>query len=518
MCQNSLRHPLKQAALKFFRITSSFSSENWDKLMDNDQSEKLNSKRRRNLFLYTLLAVSSYQLPLGVFYLAKVLHLAKYSYSALNIAYFSYMTCSFSAMVLIRIKQQITKKFIYFILYMQALICVIISLYLFYIMSDLRQLVLIGCMTLLMFVFIQSTLIVSFFSIAITVIYYLTASYIGINYNGQPGLFMREILYILMFIPVCIFIAYMSKRMQDQQKKIKRANLTLKTAHDELAATHNELAATHTELETTHTELEAIHKTLEVNNENMVASIRYAEMIQRSLLPGIERIKGVSSDNMFLWMPKDIVGGDIFYNYADPECSLVALMDCTGHGVPGAFLTMVAYSEIRKIIIDEACRVPSEIIKRLNLAVKNVLHKNDDGSGTNDGLDVAICAIDYSMKRITYAGARIPLFYFKNGTVHKIKGDKQSIGYKDSDNHYEFTNHSIGADTHCSFYLITDGFTDQLGSEKRLRFGTGKFKQLIMENHDQSFSEQRKTFLQTLLSYQGENDQMDDITLIGFRV
>jgi serine phosphatase RsbU (regulator of sigma subunit) len=296
----------------------------------------------------------------------------------------------------------------------------------------------------------------------------------------------------------------MSKKMQDQQKEIKSANSILK--------------ATHAELETTHAELEATHFELEGHNERMVESIRYAEMIQRSLLPGIERIKAVSPDSMFIWIPKDIVGGDIFYTYADPEGSLIALMDCTGHGVPGAFLTMIVYSEIRKIIMDEACRLPSEILKRLNRAVKTVLHTNNDDTTADDGLDAAICIIDHSGKKVTYAGAKIPLFYVKNGVYHRRNGDKQSIGYKDSDDDFEFTNHIIDVDDQCTFYMKTDGFTDQLGGVKRLRFGTDKFKKLIMENYDKPYSDQRKTFLQTLLEYQGENEQMDDITLIGFQL
>jgi len=465
--------------------------------MDKTQSGNDNNRRRRNLAFYTIMAMLSYQLPLSVFYLAKVIGIANYNYTALNWGYFSFMACSLTALIAIKFKEQITKKIIYLILYIQASFCTIVSFYLFYVMSDLRYLVPIGCLTLLMFIFIQSTLLVSLLSLLAIVVFYLSSSYIGIVYNGQPGPFIGEVLYILMYVPVCIFIAYMSKRMQDQQKKIRVANSTLKS---------------------THKELEATHKELEDNNSKMIESIRYAEMIQRSLLPGIDRIKAICPENMFIWMPKDIVGGDIFYTYSDMEVSLIALMDCTGHGVPGAFLTMVVYSEIRKIIMDEECRDPSEILSRLNRAVKNVFHNNDNGSDANDGLDAAVCIIDYLRKKVIYAGARIPLFYCMNGKVHKKDGDKQSIGYKDSEDQFDFTNHMIQLEEPCTFYLKTDGYTDQLGGEKRLRFGTGKFKDLIMKNHDKSFTEQRAVFLQTLISYQGNNEQMDDITLIGFRL
>ncbi len=449
--------------------------------------EFVNNRRRNNLNRYTILAILSYQLPVGVAFLAKLLNLAKYNYADIMHTYLGFITCSLSALLFVRLKKQITKTFINFILYYQVIICMLISAYMVYVMSDQRYLVPIGGLSILIFVFIQSTLRASFFTILFTVVLYLSASYAGIVLSGQPGSFMGEVLYIMIFVPVCIFNAYMSKKMQDQQLKINNSNSKLKTTHI----------------------------ALEAHNERMLESIKYAELIQRSLLPGIDRIKAVSPDSMFIWMPKDIVGGDIFYTYTDRESCIITLMDCTGHGVPGAFLTMLVYSEIRKIIIDEACREPSEILKRLNRSVKNVLHTNSRNEA-DDGLDAAVCNIDHSGKKVTYAGARMPLFYVNNNNVYNVKGDKQSLGYKDANTDFNFTPHTINVEDHCSFYLITDGFTDQLGGEKRRRFGTKKFKQLAQKHHHKPFSEQRPEFLQALTAYQGDNEQIDDITLIGF--
>ncbi len=457
--------------------------------MDTNLPEHVNHRRRRSLYRYTLLAVLSYQLPVGITFLARFFNLAKYEYSAIWVTYAAFFACSLLALMLIKFKKQITRKFIKCILFYQVFGYFLIVTYMIYAMSDLRHLVPLGCLLILMFVFIQSNIIVSFLATLFVMTIYLFASYVGIYYSGQPGPFLSEVLYILIYVPVCLFIAYISKIMQAQQKKIKSANLKLKT---------------------TYTELEA-------QNSKMIDSLQYAELIQRSLMPGIERIKAVSPDSMFIWKPKDIVGGDIFYTYSDPESSIIALMDCTGHGVPGAFLTMIVYSEIRKIIMDELCRDPAEILKRLNRAVKNVLHLNAQ-TAADDGLDAAICNIDHSGRKVIFAGARLPLFFFKNGTVHRENGDKESIGYKDSKDGYTFTNHTIDVDTRCSFYLKTDGYTDQLGGEKRRRFGTGKFKELIMENNEKPFSVQRKIFLQSLLKYQGDHEQVDDITLIGFHL
>ncbi len=449
----------------------------------------VNNRRRTNLNRYSILGMLSYQLPVGVAFLAKLLGLARYDYTDIMHTYMGFIACSISTLFIIRLKKQITKRFIYFMLYYQVLTCMFISAYMVYVMSDQRYLVPIGVLAILTFVFIQSTLRASFVTIILTVILYLSASYVGIVISGQPGSFMSEVLYIMIFVPICLFNAYMSKKMQDQQLKLNNANSKLKT--------------THTALET--------------HNEKMLESIRYAELIQRSLLPGIERIKAVSPDSMFIWMPKDIVGGDIFYTYADRDSCIITLMDCTGHGVPGAFLTMLVYSEIRKIIIDEACREPSIILKRMNRAVKNVLHSNSK-NGADDGLDAAVCNIDHSGRKVTYAGARMPLFHVNNNNVYKVKGDKQSLGYKDDNTDFNFTSHTIEVEENCSFYLITDGFTDQLGGEKRRRFGTNKFKQLIQKHHHKPFSEQRPEFIQALTTYQGDNEQIDDMTLIGFHM
>ncbi len=458
--------------------------------MENSLPKHVNDRRRRSLFIYTILAMIAYQLSFAVVFLANYATNIEYNYHPLKYCYFAFLACSTAALIMTRLKKQITKPFIFFILHFQSAICIFVAIYLFYLLGNQRYLVLIATQVILMFVFIQSSLKVSILTILFVVAGYLTSSYIGIFNSGQPGSYSAEILCVSIFVPVCIFIAYMSNRMQDQQKEIKSTNSILKATYVEL----------------------------EEQNGKIIDSLHYAEMIQRSLLPGIERVKAVSSENMFIWMPKDIVGGDIFYTYTHPEGSIIALIDCTGHGVPGAFLTMIVYSEIRKIIMDEACREPSKILNRLGRAVKNVLHKNDNDTKADDGLDAAVCFIDHSGQKVIYAGARVPLFYIKNGTLLRENGDKQSIGYKDSIDDYDFTNHTINVEQQCSFYMKTDGYTDQLGGEKGLRLGTNKFKQLIQENHNKPYSEQRQIFLQTLINHKGEYEQMDDITLIGFQV
>lgn len=263
---------------------------------------------------------------------------------------------------------------------------------------------------------------------------------------------------------------------------------------------------------------------VEEANRKIMDSIRYAKVIQTSLLPNLDGANVYLPDSFVLWMPRDVVGGDIFFKdlVSDPqgrEGFIMAVIDCTGHGVPGAFMTMIASSGLRRIIKDEGCHDPATILKQLNFVVKTSLQQDKKDTLSDDGLDAAICFIsDFKDKGkiLTYAGAKIPLFYVENNEVNIIKGDRQSIGYKRSDLGFSFTNHTMKIEEDMSFYLSTDGFIDQLGGVHNRRFGTAQFKNLIKENAHLPFERQRKVFIRAFNEYKGTNERRDDVTVIGF--
>lgn len=266
-----------------------------------------------------------------------------------------------------------------------------------------------------------------------------------------------------------------------------------------------------------------LNKTLEKveeANRKIMDSLQYAKMIQRSMLTNMDMVKLYIPRSFFIWMPRDIVGGDIFFTDSFEDGFVVAVLDCTGHGVPGAFMTMIAFSGLTRIIRNEGCHDPAQILKHLNYTVKTSLQQDTDYAVSDDGLDAAICVVSHSEnadeKVLTFAGARLPLFYSYGREIIQIKGDRQSLGYKRSDLDFDFTNHVIPIEEGMSFYMLTDGFTDQLGGKNGRRFGTGHLKRLIEKNSEEPIEKQGEILLQTFEEHRGEHERQDDVTVVGF--
>jgi len=283
------------------------------------------------------------------------------------------------------------------------------------------------------------------------------------------------------------------------------------------------------------TERKAAEEALQESNKKIMDSIQYAKKIQSSLLPDMDMIKLHLPENFFIWMPRDIVGGDIFFaEYISSEKKrgmVIAVIDCTGHGVPGAFMTMIASSGLRRIIKDEGCHDPAEILKRLNFFVKTTLQQDTEHARSDDGLDAAVCFIEEDRLsssdssplnhpcHLIFSGSRLPLYYVQNDDLHFIKGDRQSIGYKRSDLNFNFTSHLIQIKDETAFYIATDGFTDQLGGEeKRIPFGKKRLKVLLNNIWREPFEKQHEILLEHLKEYQGDHERQDDVTLFGFRL
>ncbi len=268
-----------------------------------------------------------------------------------------------------------------------------------------------------------------------------------------------------------------------------------------------------------------LNKTLhevEAANCKIMESIEYARMIQSALLPDKNKVKIYIPDSFTVWMPRDIVGGDMVFSdffETDRDLSIVAaLIDCTGHGVPGAFMTMLASSSLKRIIRDEGCHDPAEILKKLNVIIKTLLKQDTEDGESDDGMDAGVCFIRPNENIMIFAGARLSLYSVDNGEVNVIKGDKENIGYRRSELNFNFMNHTVKIKKNVSFYMTTDGYTDQLGGERRRRFGGKRFRELLAENYDKPFDVQKKILKQAFYDHKGQHDIQDDVTVIGFRL
>lgn len=263
-------------------------------------------------------------------------------------------------------------------------------------------------------------------------------------------------------------------------------------------------------------ELRDRYDELKSANEKIMQSIQYAERIQHSLLPETPEMDRLLN-NFVIWQPRDIVGGDLYLFEKCAQGYLVAIMDCTGHGVPGAFVTMIVGSSFKTILKDSAADDPAALLSALNTHVKNALHQKGQGSlSSDDGLDAAICFINMEKQTLTFAGARIPLWMSHQGEILEIKGDKQSLGYIRSDPAFRFTNHELPLTPGAVYYLATDGIIDQIGGPARLPFGKKRLFKVLLTHQQLALDGQRERLLTTFEEYMQSEERRDDLSVIAF--
>ena len=268
--------------------------------------------------------------------------------------------------------------------------------------------------------------------------------------------------------------------------------------------------------ERTHELNETLDIVREVNNQ-ILSSLRYARMIQLSMLPQSEKIKEFLSGHFIWWQPRDIVGGDFYYIDAiEPGC-IVAVADCTGHGVPGAFMTIIASSELKRIVRGEGCYDPGEILTRLNRRIKKTLKQDTSSAISDDGLDIGICVIRIDEGVIDFAGARMDLICTTEDAVYTTHGNRNSVGYVSLPSDIVYPGQRIPLVENMTFYLCTDGIFDQPGERSGRRFGTRRLREIIFENRGQTLECQFERLKAVLDKHRASRDQVDDMTMVAFR-
>jgi serine phosphatase RsbU (regulator of sigma subunit) len=253
-------------------------------------------------------------------------------------------------------------------------------------------------------------------------------------------------------------------------------------------------------------------------NQKMQENIRYASLIQNSILPQEKELKSFFQDSFILWEPKDIVGGDIyFFQQLNEDEALLFIVDCTGHGVSGAFVTMLvkAMQEQLLLVFENKDLKPNTILEYFEKTFQKLLRQKN--TNTNVGFDAAVLYCNKATKKILFSGANIALYYTLHNQIFTKKPSRHTIGYNTSQETYSYKKMEIQFEDNMTFYLTTDGYIDQNGGNKGFPFGKQRFFSLLEQSSHTPLNKQKQLFMETLQSYQKDEERNDDITVIAFK-
>ncbi|SCA56973.1 PAS domain S-box (fragment) [Candidatus Terasakiella magnetica] len=248
------------------------------------------------------------------------------------------------------------------------------------------------------------------------------------------------------------------------------------------------------------------------------SSIDYAANIQQAILPSEDILNAVLTDHFVVWEPRDTVGGDLYLCRVWGDGFLIMLGDCTGHGVPGAFMTMISTGALDNALTDTVSGETGVLLQRLHQVVRSTLGQNEADSISDDGMELGLCYVGSDMQSVVFSGAKFDLFIHEGDEISVIKGTKKAIGYRNVPKGQEYDQHVIDGLSSKTFYMTSDGLIDQVGGERKRGFGKKRFRQLLLDIQEMPMSKQGEHIYQSLEFYQGDQKRRDDIAVIGFKI
>jgi len=255
---------------------------------------------------------------------------------------------------------------------------------------------------------------------------------------------------------------------------------------------------------------------LEIRERNITDSLNYAQRIQEALLPSEDYFRKFFTESFIFYKPKDIVSGDFYWIGEKNGRIFIVAADCTGHGVPGALMSMIGLEIIEKTINEDNIEVPSAILAVLNKGLEKTFSREKNiGTIIRDGMDIGLCVIDLKKKKIEYAGAFLPLYLLRDDSLIEIKGDKLIIGMNPSGMSYE--NHEIDLMEDDILYLFSDGYADQFGGSENKKFMYRRFRYLLTTIHHFPVNDQKSVLEESIRTWMGSTSQLDDMMVIGFK-
>ncbi|GAA5028172.1 hypothetical protein GCM10011506_15210 [Marivirga lumbricoides] len=307
-----------------------------------------------------------------------------------------------------------------------------------------------------------------------------------------------------------------------KSERLKQLNDLITSQKSELEKKNKQIESQKYELSLTNEQIKKQKDLLEETSSKLKASINYAQRIQNALMSTEVEIKKAIDESFVYFMPRDVVSGDFYwfnkvFNEKGEELLILAAVDCTGHGVPGAIVSVVGINLLNNITKLKKIYKPGDILNELNADIISNLRQNE--TQVNDGMDMSLVTINKNTRQIEFAGAKNPLMYVENGELIRIRGDKHAIGGQQRGDERNFQTHVIDCSDNIkrSFFLFSDGYQDQFGGEKGFKFLTSNFKELLARIHDEPILEQKSQLYETMENWKGDYPQTDDILIIGFK-
>ncbi len=320
---------------------------------------------------------------------------------------------------------------------------------------------------------------------------------------------------VFVFSGAYSFITIRMRNLQ-KQKRVLEEKVLSRTA---------ELRSEKEKVEQSNREISDKNDIIEAKNKDITDSIAYAKRIQEAILPlDNERLQHFPA-SFILFKPKDVVSGDFYWLTKKDDIAIIAAADCTGHGVPGAFMSMIGNSLLNEIVIEKGNTEPAEILDAMKDGIINALKQKGKSGEQKDGMDIGLLALNYSKNTALFAGAYNSLILIRKGELEEIKADRMPIGIYEDDGGKKFTNHSIKLQKGDALYIYSDGYADQFGGPKGKKFRSKRFKELILEIQPMSMDDQKTHLDKIIEDWRAQKDQegntqeqLDDILVIGIKI
>jgi serine phosphatase RsbU (regulator of sigma subunit) len=323
--------------------------------------------------------------------------------------------------------------------------------------------------------------------------------------------------FIICFFAAVIIHSLLKRKVQLHESDIEEKNEEIKAALLKLKEAKIQIELKNSELQIQYFDFLNIQHRFSSQNKEIYDSIQNAQKIQGALLPKSNIDGAIINSHFILFMPKDVVSGDFYWYHSFGDIFYIAVADCTGHGIPGALMSILGINFLNEIIIEKRIKDPGIILEYMRRSIVKALGQEYDKKSTLDGINMSLCVINKSARILEYAAANSSIICLRENETIQLKGDRMPVGIH-LKMEEEFKNQSFQMQTNDILYLFTDGFSDQLGGSQARKFMLKNFRNLLLELKDIPMLEQKNILERSIVEWKGSYPQVDDITVIGLKI